>query len=118
VPENLSLAHAGKAHSLSVCSLALLKKGESMDPQATWEQLLEAVNDRDEAQMDTLAVALLEWLKNRGTPPVTIGARKLGVSWHNAVAQFVCYLVKSRQRKSRERRKRQKQLKRWKGDRP
>lgn len=89
-----------------------------MDPQARWKRLLEAVNDRNDDQMDTLADALLEWLKNRGTPPVTIGDRKLGVEWHNAVAQFVCYLVKSRQRKSRERRKRLKEQKHLKGGRP
>jgi hypothetical protein len=89
-----------------------------MNPQAMWKGLLQAVADKDDEQMDKLSDALLEWLKNRGTPPVTIGDRKLGVEWHNAVAQFVCYLVKSRQRKSRERRKRVKELKHLKGGRP
>ena len=89
-----------------------------MNPQVMWKGLLQAVADKDDEQMDKLSDALLEWLKNRGTPPVTIGDRKLGIEWHNAVAQFVCYLVKSRQRKSRERRKRLKEQQRLKGGRP
>lgn len=74
-----------------------------MDPQATWNELLEARWQRDWNRAEELANALLEWLQRRGFPPQTIGDPKLGTRWHHAVAYFVCHLVLSDTRQARKR---------------
>jgi hypothetical protein len=63
-----------------------------MDPQAAWEALLEARQQRDWDRAEELANSLLEWLNKQGFPPETVGSRAIGRGWHRAVAQFVCYL--------------------------
>ena len=75
-----------------------------MDPQATLRDLLDAVGDRDWDQVDELSEALLTWVQKRGFPPKTLGPKKLGRGWHRAIAEFVCYLAKSRARDARKRR--------------
>jgi hypothetical protein len=64
-----------------------------MDPQATWNELLEARLNRDWNRAEELADALLVWLQRRGFPPHTVGDPKLGTRWHHAVTYFVCHLV-------------------------
>lgn len=77
-----------------------------MDPQATWDELLQASLDRDWDRMEELADALLGWLGKHGAPPLTVGHRDLGVQWHGAVAQFVCYMALSKVRDARRRKSR------------
>lgn len=79
-----------------------------MDPQATWQELLEARSKRDWSRAEELAHALLNWLQRRGFPPHTVGDPKLGTRWHHAIAYFVCHLVLadvSQARKRAERRR-------------
>ena len=78
-----------------------------MDPQATWNDLLEARSQRDWNRTEELANALLDWLQRRGFPPHTVGDQKLGTRWHHAVAYFVCHLVLADVRQARQRAKRQ-----------
>ena len=75
-----------------------------MDPEATLRDLLAAVGDRDWDQVDELSEALLTWLQKRGFPPQTVGPPELGRGWHRAMAEFICYLAKSRARDARKRR--------------
>ena len=79
-----------------------------MDPQATLEELLGAVADRDWERVDELSDALYEWLQNRGFPPHTLGPEKLTRGWHHAVATFICHLAKAEAKTARKRRKRRK----------
>ena len=76
-----------------------------MDPQATWDELLEARSQRDWSRAEELANALLDWLQRRGFPPNTIGDQKLGTQWHHAVAYTVCHLVLADVRQARKRAK-------------
>ena len=76
-----------------------------MDPEATLRDLLTAVGDRDWDQVDELSEALLTWVQKRGFPPKTLGPKELGRGWHRAIAEFVCYLAKSRARDARKRRR-------------
>lgn len=78
-----------------------------MDPQATWQELLEARQNCDWDQVEELANALLDWMQRRGCPPHTIGDSKLGPRWHHAVAYFVCHLVLADVKQARKRTKRQ-----------
>ncbi len=77
-----------------------------MDPQATWQELLEARLNRDWNRAEELADALLAWLQRRGFPPHTVGDPKLGTRWHHAVAYFVCHLVLADAKQARTRAKR------------
>jgi len=79
-----------------------------MDPQATFEELLDAVSDRDWDRMDELSEALLRWMETGGFPPRIVGLATLGCNWHRAIATFICHLAKSRVWDAR-RRKRQKE---------
>lgn len=57
-----------------------------MDPQATWDELLEAYRDRDADRAEEYATALHEWLQKGGFPPDTGGGRALGDDWHRSLA--------------------------------
>ena len=75
-----------------------------MDPQASLNELLTAVEDRDWDRIEELADALLHWMEHSGFPPKTLGPESLGKQWHRAVATFVCYAAKSKVRDARKRR--------------
>ena len=49
-----------------------------MDPQTTWNSLLEEWAKRNWLDVSELAEALLEWLSKDGFPPKTIGSRRFG----------------------------------------
>ena len=74
-----------------------------MDPQATWDELLETRLQCDWDRAEELANALLGRMQRGGFPPHTIGDRKLGTRWHHAVAYFVCHLVLADVRQARKR---------------
>lgn len=57
----------------------------NMDPQATLNGLLEALDDADWDSVRELAMALQHWLDHDGFPPVTMGAKSLGREWHMAI---------------------------------
>ncbi len=61
-----------------------------MDPQATWNSLLEEWAERNWLDVSELAEALLEWLSKGGFPPDTMGNRNLGADWNRELAQTMC----------------------------
>lgn len=61
-----------------------------MDPQATWNSLLDEWADRNWQNVIELAEALIEWLDKRGCPPEVIAGRSLGVFWNEPVVRFCC----------------------------
>jgi hypothetical protein len=85
-----------------------------MDPQETWNQLLDAVATRDWNQAEKLANAMLKWLRNRGDPPQTVSRKGLTRSWHAAVAQLVSYMAINSAGDARRRGKPKKEMWRWK----
>lgn len=69
-----------------------------MDPQASWEQLLEVFADGDWERVDELADALLTWLERDGFPPRATTGSDLGQDWDRAVAQAACRFAQERVR--------------------
>lgn len=61
-----------------------------MDPQATWEQLLEALSSGDHEQVEELATELLRWLERGGFPPRAVLGTDLGPTWDRAATRFAC----------------------------
>ena len=61
-----------------------------MDPQTTWNNLLEEWANRNWRDVSELAEALLEWLSKDGFPPDTMGSRNLGADWHRVQALAMC----------------------------
>ena len=61
-----------------------------MDPQATWNRLLEEWANRNWLDVAELAEALLEWLSKDGFPPDTMTSRGLGADWHRMLALTMC----------------------------
>lgn len=61
-----------------------------MDPQATWNRLLDEWANHYWLDVSELAEALLEWLSKGGFPPDTMGNRNLGADWHRKLALTMC----------------------------
>jgi hypothetical protein len=61
-----------------------------MDPQATWQQLIDAFIDRDWHQVQESADALLDWLRKEGFPPETITGHSMGTDWNRNVTLAAC----------------------------
>jgi len=64
-----------------------------MDPNATWQQLLDALEASDWDAAAEFAQVLLTWLLKRGFPPVVFPDRRIGDEWNRAFARFTCELV-------------------------
>lgn len=76
-----------------------------MDPQATFNDLLDAVGARDRDLIEELADSLLRWMEHGGFPPLTVGPKSLGRRWHRAIAAFVCHAAQSKVRNARNQRR-------------
>ncbi len=61
-----------------------------MDPQATWDMLLQAWSKRNWNEVAELSESLLDWLAKGGFPPETNYPRELGADWDSAVALAAC----------------------------
>jgi hypothetical protein len=61
-----------------------------MDPQAAWQNLLDAHQARDGMGLCESAAALLEWLDRGGFPPQTIPGATMSDRWNRAVAMAGC----------------------------
>jgi hypothetical protein len=61
-----------------------------VDPQACWDQLLEAVSNSGWDEVSELATALLVWIDRGGFPPQSVVGTDLGQEWDRAVARFSC----------------------------
>lgn len=80
-----------------------------MDPQATLNDLLDAVADRDWDRVRELSDALLTWMERGGFPPEAVGPSKLRKRWHRTIATFIFHAATSRANGVAKRRQR------WKG---
>jgi hypothetical protein len=56
-----------------------------MDPQVTWQELLDAWRRGDWNVVAEVADALLEWIRKSGFPPETMGS-DMGSDWNRTVA--------------------------------
>jgi hypothetical protein len=65
-----------------------------MDPQAAWNELLNALADDDLAEAELRAEALIAWLDKQGFPPQT-SLRVLPSPWDEAICWYVCRKVMS-----------------------
>ena len=61
-----------------------------MDPQAAWDQLLEAYTHGDWSVVEELAEGLLQWLHRGGFPPRPVSEGGMGDEWNRAVAVCAC----------------------------
>ena len=77
-----------------------------MDPQAAWNEMLEAILQRDWEQALERAEGLLEWMRKGGAPPQTT-AVIMRHQWNRTMAEFGCLmalqLVKKAQRRKERR---------------
>jgi hypothetical protein len=69
-----------------------------MDPQAAWDQLIEAYTQRDWSAVEELAEGLLHWLSRGGFPPRTVPKLAMDRGWNLAVAESACRFALSRVR--------------------
>jgi len=60
-----------------------------MDPQTTWEEMLEALAAEDFDAASEAAAALDRWLQRGGFPPQPL-TRVLSDYWNRKICQFVC----------------------------
>lgn len=63
-----------------------------MDPQAAWEEMLEAISASDFFEAELRADALMEWLRKDGFPPQTL-TRVLSADWDRRICRYVCRKV-------------------------
>ena len=67
-----------------------------MDPQTTWDQLLEAYGRHDWPLVDELAATLIDWLGRGGFPPRAVTGSDLGADWDLAVSLAACRFARQR----------------------
>jgi hypothetical protein len=70
-----------------------------MDPQASWDQLLEAYADGDWDHVQDLAEGLIHWLSRDGFPPRATTGSDMGRPWDRAIALAGCRFALSQARK-------------------
>ena len=63
-----------------------------MDPQATWNEMLDAIAGSDFEEAEAHALALLHWLDRRGFPPNTT-TRTIPHLWNVVLCRSVCQTV-------------------------
>lgn len=56
-----------------------------MDPQAAWNQLLDAYTGGDWAAVEELCDGLIHWLAHGGFPPQSVPTKRLDDDWNRAV---------------------------------
>jgi hypothetical protein len=74
-------------------SLLEERKGVRMDPQATWEMLLDAYSDHDWDGVEEHAATLLNWLDKGGFPPQTVPHRELRPPANRLIALATCRMA-------------------------
>ncbi len=81
-----------------------------MDPQATWNEMLDALRRRQWDEADQHATDLYSWMNSKqGFAPLTIGDESLGKEWHKTIASFTCLFVQTKVNEIRVRRARKQQ---------
>lgn len=76
-----------------------------MDPQAAWNEMLDALVQRDWDQAFERAEALLEWMRKGGFPPQT-AAVTMRIQWNRTMAEFGCLMALQLVKKAQKRRER------------
>ena len=71
-----------------------------MDPQAAWEQLLDAYADQDWDLVEELADGLIHWVERGGFPPRATTGSDLGQLWDKAIAVAACRFARQQARKA------------------
>ena len=61
-----------------------------MDPQATWNALIEKWQECDWQEVSLLSEALLDWLNKGGFPPETMSDWRMGADWNRTLALAIC----------------------------
>ncbi len=61
-----------------------------MDPNATWRDLLAALESGDRARLLDAAAALARWLDGGGFPPDTAAGAVTNPAWHRRIARHAC----------------------------
>ncbi len=61
-----------------------------MDPQATWNDLLDAWVEHDWSRLQEAAEDLLNWMNRNGFPPEMLPGRRMGAFWNEPVVRFCC----------------------------
>ena len=64
-----------------------------MDPQATWQRLLDAYTSQDWPDANEAAEDLLAWLRGDGFPPQTHPSRSMNDAWNRTIAEAACRFV-------------------------
>jgi hypothetical protein len=64
-----------------------------MDPQATWNQLLDAYAAGDWDVIEERATDLIAWLDRGGFPPKVLNRPSPGADWDRALARTGCLLA-------------------------
>ena len=64
-----------------------------MDPQATWQRLLDAYSAHDGAWSTEAAEDLLVWLRKCGFPPQILPNLPMDDAWNRAIAVAACKFV-------------------------
>lgn len=67
-----------------------------MDPQVTWQRLLDAYSARNPSEAREAAEDLLCWLSKGGFPPQTQPDAPMDNTWNRVVARAACNLVLQR----------------------
>lgn len=67
-----------------------------VDPQALWEQMIEAHAVGDGKSMEEHAIELLHWLRNGGVPPKPLVRRNLRPHADRLIALSTCIAVLGR----------------------
>jgi len=70
-----------------------------VDPQATWDELLEAYAEADWDRVEELADALIRWLQRGGFPPRAVTGSDMGHDWDRAIALAGCRFATAQARK-------------------
>lgn len=64
-----------------------------MDPQATWELLLDGICDHDWESVGEHATALLNWMEKGGLPPQTVPHRELTPPVNRLLVMGTCRMA-------------------------
>ena len=64
-----------------------------MDPQATWQRLLDAYAAQDRTEATEAAGDLLVWLRGGGFPPQTLPGMPMDDAWNCTIAEAACRFV-------------------------
>ena len=61
-----------------------------MDPQETWNRLLDAWKCHDWEELESAAKGLKSWMQRGGFPPEVVPSRTMGALWNRALARAAC----------------------------